>query len=152
MTVVRRTLVASLLVTASALAADPEVNAAPVAVTMYVPAATFARSTVVAVKLFGPVHATLTALVIVRSTAPLAMPQVVGVMLTNWITGPELTTTELSLPAAMRLHAGSVAGTLACPQSLRPHAATVPLVRSASVWSYPDAIAVTVPRFAGTLH
>jgi hypothetical protein len=66
---------------------------------------------VLAVKLFGPVQAMVTPLVIVRSTAPLACAQVVGVMLTNWMTGMEPTTTLCEPPAAMRLTGGVPAGT-----------------------------------------
>ena len=106
----------------------------------------------VAVKPFGPVHAIDTPLVMVRSTAPLASPQVVGVTATSWMTGIEPTTTLCAPPAAMRLQPGTVTGTVPCPLSLRPQETTCPLLRSATVWLKPAAIAVQVPRLTGTLH
>ena len=109
------------------------------------------RSTVEAVKPFGPVHAVEVVLVTVTSIAPVAVLQLAALVETSTAVGGGAMIAPTWVPPLAILEAKPrFAGMVVWPLALEPQATTVPFERSATECALPAATAVTPLRPAGT--
>ena len=124
---------------------------APLAVSVYTPAATPPRSTVEALNPFGPLHEVEVVLVTVTSIAPVAVLQLAAVVETSTaVGGGAMIVPTWVPPLAMREAKPRFAGIVVWPLAFEPQATTEPFERSATEWALPAATAVTPERPAGT--